>query len=49
MRDQKLEGYNARPQFVAPYSPHCLDPYEQGAKKGEWSPHVLAVMMSRVM
>jgi hypothetical protein len=43
MRDQKFERYNSRPQVVPPYSPHYLDPYEQGAKKGAWSPHVLAI------
>lgn len=43
MRDQKFERYNARPQVIPPYSSHYLDPYEQGSKKGAWSPHVLTV------
>ena len=43
MRDQKFERYNARSQVAPPYSPHYLDPYEVGAKKGEWGPHLLAV------
>ena len=43
MRDQKFERYNARLQFVAAYSSHYFDPYEQGANKVEWIPHMLAV------